>query len=92
MIKLKVGKVSTTVTDVPDELVFCPGCGKELGRRPTLLFEDIKHRQTGRGIASESVRVLDNDGHTIELGPGRYVYLCAKCAKRWIEPNHKLDA
>lgn len=85
MIKLKVGKVTTTVTDItpPAELVFCPGCGKELGRRPELFFEDIKRHATGQGVVSDPVSVLDDDGRSIELGPGRYIYLCAEYAKRW---------
>jgi hypothetical protein len=77
---------------IPSEPVFCPGCGKELGRRPKLFFEDIKRRLTGEGAPSAPVRVLDDSGHPLDLGHNRYVYLCAECAKRWREHDQTLDA
>lgn len=88
MIKLTVQDVKPTVTPIPDELVFCPGCGKELGRRPKILFEEI----SDQGATNGPIRAHDDKGHPLDLGQGRYIYVCPECAKRWSEHDRTPDA
>jgi hypothetical protein len=95
MAKTTIGGIISS-DDLPDEPVFCPGCGEELGRRQHLFVEDVKSALkswSGESIASEVIRVQDDRKQPVEIGPGpRYLYLCAECAEQWLEPESAQDA
>jgi hypothetical protein len=76
----------TSSEDIPDELVFCPGCGEELGQRPHLFVEDVMRSLADEADPGGPICVQNERGQPIEIGPlPRYLYLCAECTERWSE-------
>jgi hypothetical protein len=88
-IKITLGETKVTVGpayEIPSEPVYCPGCGKELGKRPELLW-DWMRSPAGQEVAGKPVHLNDGTGQPIRIGSSsRWLYLCADCAGRWFEP------